>query len=179
MSDAAIINIILGGILAIGAVSGGMKGFTRQVIELVGLVVSFFVAAVIASWLAARLLELAHIPHAPALVIAFIVVFAGGMVAFHFVAISAQRMMHTSLLGWLDHVVGAALGFLAAVLVTSVITTVLLELPVPDGLRAGLDDSSLCARVQPVAGWLFDAVFPQKSGHIAADAATLARVAAR
>lgn len=178
MSDAAIINIVLIGMLAIGAITGGLKGFTRQIIELVGLLVSFFVAAVIASWLAARLSDVAHIPHAPSLVIAFIAVFVGGMVAFHFVAISAQRMMHTSLFGWLDHVVGAALGLLAAVLVVSVVTTVVLELPIPDGLRAGLADSSVCARVQPVAGWLFDAVFPQKSGHVAS-AGTLAAASPR
>lgn len=168
MSDATIVNIVLLGMLAIGAITGGIKGLTRQVIELVGLVVSFFVAAVIASWVASQLAQLVSVPHAPALVIAFIAVFVGGMVAFHFVAISAQRMMHTSLLGIVDRFAGAGLGLVAAVLVTSILATVLLELPIPDAFRAGLEESSVCAFVHPIAGWLFDAVFPQESGIIAA-----------
>ncbi|MDH4038496.1 MAG: CvpA family protein [Candidatus Krumholzibacteria bacterium] len=168
MSDVTVVNVVLLGMLAIGMITGAIKGFTRQVIELVGLVVSFFVAAVIASWLASQIAEFTSIPHTPSLVIAFIAVFVGGMVAFHFVAISAQRMMHMTLLGIIDRFAGAALGLVAAVLVTSVVTTVLLELPIPDDLRSGLEDSSVCAFVQPVAGWLFEAVFPQESGHIAA-----------
>lgn len=168
MSDATIINVVLLGMLAIGAITGGIKGFARQIIELVGLVVSFFVAAVIASWLASQLARFASLPHSPALVISFIAVFVGGLVAFHFVAISAQRMVHTSLLGWLDRLVGAMLGLLAGILVTSVLTTMLFELPISDGLRAGLEGSAVCAFVQPVAGWLFEAVFPHDRGLIAA-----------
>lgn len=168
MSDVTIINIVLLGVLAIGAIAGATKGFARQVIELVGLVVSFFVAAVIASWLASQLARFTSLPHAPALVIAFIAVFVGGMVAFHFVAISAQRMVHTSLLGWLDRAAGAALGLVAAILVASVLTTLLFEVPVSGGFRASLEESSVCAFVQPVAGWLFNAVFPHDKGPVAA-----------
>ncbi len=176
MSDTSIVNIVLVGILAIGAIAGALKGFTRQVIELVGLVVSFFVAAIIASWLASKLSSFVHIPHAPALVIAFIAVFVGGLVAFHFVAISAQRMMQTSLFGVFDRLAGSVVGFMAAVLVMSVIVVILLELPIPHGLRIALEDSSVCAYIQPIAGWLFDTVFPQKSGHIAATVAPAAAV---
>jgi membrane protein required for colicin V production len=168
MSDVAIVNVVLLGMLAIGVITGAIKGFTRQVIELVGLVVSFFVAAVIASWLASQIARFTSIPHTASLIIAFIAVFAVGMVAFHFVAISAQRMLHMTLLGVLDRFAGAVLGLVAAVLVASVITTVLLELPIPDGIRSGLEQSSVCAFVQPIAGWLFDTVFPQERGHIAA-----------
>jgi uncharacterized membrane protein required for colicin V production len=171
MSDATIVNVVLLGMLAIGVITGGIKGFTRQVIELVGLVVSFFVAAVIASWLASQVARFTSIPHTASLIIAFVAVFAGGMVAFHFVAISAQRMLHTSLLGVVDRFAGAALGLVAAVLVTSVLTTVLLELPIADGLRSGLEDSSVCEFVQPVAGWLFETVFPQERGNVAAEIA--------
>lgn len=178
MSDATIVNIVLLGMLAIGAITGGSKGFSRQVIELVGLVVSFFVAAVIASWLASQLSRFTSIPHAPALVIAFIAVFVGGMVAFHFVAISAQRMVHTSLLGWLDRLGGAMLGLVAAILVTSVLTTMLFELPISEGFRAGLEESSVCAFVQPIAGWLFDAVFPHDRGPVAAGIAACGAVTA-
>ncbi len=170
MSDATIINIVLLGILVIGAIAGAAKGFTRQVIELVGLVVSFFVAAVIAAWVAAQLARVVTLPHAPALVIAFLAVFVVGLIAFHFVAISAQRMIHTSLFGWLDRLGGAAIGLVAAVIGASILITVLYELPISDGLRSGLERSSVCAAVQPVAGWLFEVAFPRDEGPIAARA---------
>jgi len=161
MDDTTIINIVLVGIIAIGVIAGAIKGFARQVIELVGLVVSFFVAAVLASWLAAFLSHHASVPHAPALVIAFVTVFVGGLVAFHFVAISAQRLLHTTLLGWVDRACGAMIGLVAGTLVASVLASVALELPVSDRMHAGVEDSSVAAFVQPIAGWLIETVFPR------------------
>ncbi|HXV14323.1 MAG TPA: CvpA family protein [Candidatus Krumholzibacteria bacterium] len=169
MDDTTIINIVLVGIVAIGAIAGGIKGFARQVIELVGLVVSFFVAAVVASWLAALLSDHMSIPHAPALVMAFLAVFVGGLIAFHFVALSAQRLIHTTLFGWVDHACGAMFGLLAATLVASVMTSAALELPVSDRVRGGVEDSAVAAFVQPIAGWLFHAVFPRDPGRLAAE----------
>ncbi len=171
MEATTAVNIVLVGILAIGAITGGIKGLVRQLIELVGLVVSFFVAAVVSSWLAASLTRLASIPHAPSLVIGFLTVFVAGMIAFHFVAISAQRLVQGSLFGWIDRTGGAALGFLAAVLVASVLATITLELPLTGSTRASLERSTVFMRVQPVAGWLVDVVFPRERGHVASAAA--------
>jgi uncharacterized membrane protein required for colicin V production len=148
-------------------IAGGIKGFARQIIELVGLVVSFFVAAVLASWLATLFSSHTPIPRAPALVIGFLAVFIGGLVAFHFVAISAQRIVHTTLFGWVDHACGAMLGLIAALLLTSVVATIALELPLSDELYDSLAGSSVVGFVQPIAGWLFDLVGPHEQGKLA------------
>lgn len=166
MGGATVASIVTLGVLAIGTIAGGIKGFARQVIELVGLGVSFVVAAILASWLAALLGAHTSIPHGPALVISFVAIFISGLVAFHFVAISAQRLIHTSLLGWLDRGCGAALGLIAATVVASVLATIALDLPLSDNLRASLDDSSVVAFVQPVAGWLLDLVIPRAPGPV-------------
>ena len=168
MEGTTIVNIVMLGVLAIGAIAGGTKGFTRQVIDLVGLVVSFLVAAVLASWLADFLSGNTTIPHAPALVIAFIVVFVAGLVAFHFVAIGAQKLIHATLLGWLDHAGGAALGLVAATLLLSIVATIAYDLPLSGDLRRSLDGSTVVNFVQPIAGWLFDLAIPHgPDGHIA------------
>jgi uncharacterized membrane protein required for colicin V production len=168
MDGATIASIVTLGLIAIGTITGGIKGLARQIIELVGLVVSFLVAAVLASWLAAFLADHTSIPHAAALVIGFIAVFVSGLVAFHFVAIATQRLIHTSLLGWLDRACGAALGLVAATLVVSILATIALDLPLSNSLRTSLDDSTVVNFVQPIAGWLFDMVLPSGShGHIA------------
>jgi len=168
MDGATIASIVTLGLIAIGAIAGGIKGLARQVIELVGLVVSFLVAAVVSTWLAALLHEHASFPHAPALVIAFVAVFMTGLVAFHFVAIAIQKLIHTSLLGWLDRACGAALGLIAATLVASILATIAIDMPLPDKLRASLDGSAVVNFVQPIAGWLFDIAIPHHArGHVA------------
>lgn len=168
MDDTTVINIVLLGVIAIGAIAGGIKGFARQVIELVGLVVSFFVAAMVGSWVAAFLANHTSIPHSPALVMSFLAVFVGGLIAFHFVAISAQRLIRTTLFGWVDRACGAMIGLLAATLVASVLTSVALELPVSDRVRASVEDSSVGMFVQPIAGWLFHSVLPREPGRLTA-----------
>jgi uncharacterized membrane protein required for colicin V production len=168
MDGATIASIVTLGIIAIGAITGGLKGFARQIIELVGLVVSFLVAAVAGSWLAQMLSNNASVTHAVALVIAFIVIFIAGMVAFHFVAIAAQKLIHTSLLGWLDRACGAALGLVTATLIVSIAATLAYDLPMSGELRRSLDSSTVVNFVQPIAGWLFDLAIPSgRDGHIA------------
>jgi len=168
MDGASIASIVTLGIIAIGTISGGIKGLARQVIELLGLIVSFLVAAVLATWLAALLHEHVSFPHAPALVISFVAVFVSGLVAFHFVAIAIQKLIHTSLLGWLDRACGAALGLVAATLAVSILATIALDMPLPDKMRAALDGSTVVNFVQPIAGWLFDIAIPHRSrGHVA------------
>jgi uncharacterized membrane protein required for colicin V production len=168
MDGAAVASIVTLGFIAIGTISGGIKGFARQVIELIGLVVSFLVAAVLASWVAAFLSSHSAVPHAPALVIAFIVVFIAGMVVFHFVAIAAQKLMRSWMLGWLDRACGAALGLVAATLIVSILATFALDLPLSGSVRRALDSSTVVNFVQPIAGWLFDLAIPQGAdGHIA------------
>ncbi|HEX6791742.1 MAG TPA: CvpA family protein [Candidatus Krumholzibacteria bacterium] len=163
MDGATIASIVTLGIIAIGTISGGLKGFARQIIELVGLVVSFLVAAVVGSWVASFLSANGSVPHAATLVVAFIVFFVAGLVAFHFVAIAAQKLIHTTLLGWLDRACGAALGLVATTLLVSIMLTMAYDLPLSGDLRRAFDSSTVVNFVQPIAGWLFDLVIPH--GH--------------
>jgi uncharacterized membrane protein required for colicin V production len=166
MDDTTIINVILLGVIAVGAIAGGIKGFARQVIELLGLVVSFFVAAVAGSWVASFLAHHSSIPPSPALVMSFLAVFIGGLIAFHFVAISTQRLIHTTLFGWVDRACGAMIGLLAATLVASVLTSVVLELPMSHRARASVENSSVGMFVQPIAGWLFRSMLPREPSRL-------------
>jgi hypothetical protein len=58
-------------------------------------------------------------------------------------------------------------------LVASVLTSVLLELPVSRRVRAGVENSSVSMFVQPIAGWLFRSMLPREPSRLAA--ATRAR----
>jgi uncharacterized membrane protein required for colicin V production len=161
-----ITNIILLGLLVIGTIAGLMKGFVRQAIELVGLIGSFFIAVLFAGWLASILQEHTSVPYSPALVIACVALFVGGMIGFHFIAISARKLVHMSFLGWVDRFCGAAVGLIIAMLLGSILITVTLELPVSDDIRSTVEASHVGMFLRPMAPWLFDVVFAHGDGSI-------------
>ena len=102
------------------------------------------------------------------------IVIVGGLIAFHFVAIATQRLIRTTLFGWVDRACGAMIGLLAAMIVASVLTSVALELPVSDRVHSSVARSSVAAFVQPIAGWLIHRMFPRDPGRLATEAAARA-----
>ena len=163
MDAAATTNAILIGVLAIGTISGLVKGLVRQVIELAGVVGSFFIAILFAGWVADILQRHLEIPYSPALVIGFLIIFIGGMVAFHFLAVSVRKVVHMTFLGWVDRFCGAALGLIVALIVTSLLVSAVLELPIDGGVRSEIEGAEVSLFVRPIAPWLFDIVFSHGS----------------
>jgi membrane protein required for colicin V production len=159
MEGYVIVNVILLAILAVGTIVGLAKGLIRQVIELVGIVASFFIAVLFAGWLAAILQEHISVPYSPSLVVAFVIIFIAGMVAFHFVAVSMRKLIHMTFLGWVDRMCGAMLGLIIGMIVSSLLVSAVLELPVSKDVRRAVEHSSVSMYVRPIAPWLFDFVF--------------------
>lgn len=159
MEASAIVSAVLLVILAAGAIAGLTKGLIRQVVELVGLIGSFFIAIFFAGWLAALMQEHMSLSYSPSLVIAFLVLFITGLVAFHFLAMSIQKLIRMTFLGWVDRLCGAALGLIIGMLTASLLISVTLELPVSREVRRTIERSSVCMFVRPMAPWLFDFVF--------------------
>lgn len=159
MEGFVIVNVVLLAILAIGSVVGLAKGLIRQVIELVGIVASFFIAVLFAGWLAAILQEHASLPYSPSLVVAFVIIFVAGMIAFHFVALSVHKLIHMTFLGWVDRLCGAMLGLIVGMIVSSLLVSAVLELPVSRTVRRAVEHSSVSMFVRPIAPWLFNFVF--------------------
>jgi membrane protein required for colicin V production len=155
----AIVNIVLVVILAAGLISGLVKGLIRQVIELAGIIGSFFIAVLFAGWLADLLQEHVSLPYSPSLVVAFIVLFVAGLIGFHFVAMSVQKLVHMTFLGWVDRMCGGMLGLIVGLLFASVLVTVVLELPVPNEVRQPVQNAEMALFVEPIAPRLFDFVF--------------------
>ena len=93
MNTPHIVDVILIGVLAIGVIAGQVKGLIRQVIELLGTVVSFFVAMIFASWLANILALHIGMPYSASLVIAFLLILVLGLIIFHYVALAVQKVV--------------------------------------------------------------------------------------
>lgn len=159
MEGFAIVNVILLSILAVGTIAGLTKGLVRQVIELIGIVGSFFIAVLFAGWLAAILQEYVSLPYSPSLVIAALAIFIAGVIGFHFLAISIRKLVHLTFLGWVDRLCGGILGLIMGMIVTSLLVWAALELPVSKDVRRAVENSTVSMFVQPIAPWVFDVVF--------------------
>jgi membrane protein required for colicin V production len=154
-----IINAVLLAILMVGTIAGLVKGLIHKVVELVGVVASFFIAILFAGLLANALERHVSLPYSPSLVIAFLALFIGGMIGFHFLALSIQKLIRMTFLGWVDRLCGAMLGLIIGMVVTSLLITVTLELPVSREVRVNVERSSVSMFVRPIAPWLFNFVF--------------------
>jgi membrane protein required for colicin V production len=163
------VNAVLIGLLIFGTIAGMVKGMVRQVIELLGVIAAFLAALLFASWLATLLQEFGGLPYSPALVIAFVLLFLGGMVTFHFLGKVVHNLIHLTFLGWVDRFAGGALGLIIAMLIGSALLAVVLELPVSKDVREGIEQAEVSMFLQPMAPALFDFVFEHGDGGIATD----------
>jgi len=166
MAATEIVDTTLIVIFLIGAVTGLVKGLIRQVVELAGFVLALFASVLFAGLVAEWLQQHSSIPYSPAVVIGFIVIFVGGLIAFHFAAMAIQKLVHMTFLGWVDRLCGAALGLIVAFLLCSMLVSISLELPLSRDVRRAVATSTLSNFVQPMAPWLFDAVFHHGDGGV-------------
>ncbi len=153
-----VIDAVLLAMLAFGTVSGLTKGLVRQVVELVGVVASFFIAMLLAGWAAEQLAGRTGLDYQGALVVGFLVLLGAGVVVFHFVALAIRRIIRMTFLGWVDRFAGGALGLVLAIVVTSSLVALARELPLPRGALRALERSRVAMFVEPVAPWIFDTV---------------------
>jgi membrane protein required for colicin V production len=159
MEGYVIVNIVLLSILVVGTIAGLVKGLVRQVIELIGIIGSFFIAVLFAGWLAGILQDHTSIPYSPSLVISALAIFIAGIIGFHFLAVSIRNLVHLTFLGWVDRLCGAMLGLIVGMIIASLLVWAVLELPVSRDVHWAVQKSSVSMFVQPIAPWIFDVVF--------------------
>ncbi|UCH82922.1 MAG: CvpA family protein, partial [Candidatus Latescibacterota bacterium] len=117
MDTAAITNMVLIGILFVGAAVGFAKGFLEQAIELLGVVGSFVLAVLFGGFVARMLEARLDIAYSPALIVSSIILFFTGLVVTHLIAKTVGRAVKMTLLGWVDRLSGALLGLIMAMII--------------------------------------------------------------
>ena len=61
-----------------------------------------------------------------------------------------------TLLGWVDRFAGAALGLILAMIISSLLITVTLELPLPRDLQQDVRKASVSLFLRPIVGQVFN-----------------------
>jgi uncharacterized membrane protein required for colicin V production len=156
MDVLVVTNIVLIGILFIGAAVGFAKGFLEQAIEFIGVVVAFVLAILLGGELANLAEDRFSLPYSPALAVASVVLFLAGLILVRLLAKAVGKVVKMTLLGWVDRFAGAALGLVVAMIVSSLLVTLTLELPFPRTIQRDVQRASLSLFVRPIAGQIFN-----------------------
>lgn len=149
-------NIALVGILLIGCVIGFAKGFLEQALEFLGVIVSFVVAVLLGGVLARFAAGRLDLAYAPTLAVVSIVLFFAGLMVSHLIARAIGRVVKMTLLGWVDRLAGALLGLFVAMILSSLLITLTLELPFPKSFQRDVQRSSVSMFLRPIAGQIFN-----------------------
>ncbi len=117
------IGILL--VMALFTVRGFVRGIIQEAATLIGVIVSFFLAAFYYSQ-AARLLA-STFPNHHILLSFFCFVFLFGFcwLLFHFLGIMAKKMVRLTLLGWVDRGFGGVFGLLKGAIIIFILVSLL------------------------------------------------------
>jgi uncharacterized membrane protein required for colicin V production len=163
MTSANIVSVALAIILCVGMVMGYQRGFIRQILELVGLVAALLLGLLFAGLAATYLADNLGFPYTPALIIGFVGIFIVSLLLFRFFALAMQKIIRWTLLGWVDRLTGALLGLMIGMIVASMLIWIILAMPMPAAVRAGIERSQMSVFLQPVAPRIFNLVFDHGS----------------
>ncbi len=145
-----VITLLLLAIIVIFTVMGLKVGLIRRVVEFVGLLGSFVLAMKGAPWLVELFGQEVDLDHRVALYTAWVILFLAGLVATRFLAWGLRKIIHVSILGWVDRLGGAVFGALLGILLASVILIALTQVP-------GADAVARQAQENPVARVIYRA----------------------
>lgn len=149
--------IIAGVIVALTTVEGVRQGVVRRAAELVGLVAIFLFASRLADLVAPRLESWLGIGQSAGFYSSWALVLIGGIIAVRLVAAGLRKVVHLTLVGWLDRVGGGVLGLAFGLILASCVFLVVYSIPVTEELRAEMEDSEPAGLVLHLAPSLYDA----------------------
>lgn len=127
-----ILDLILAGFVAVGAVQGFLRGGVRQIGDLAGIVGGLWVGFHYADKGAALLERIGQIPDQMEMHLGFLAVFVAVQLGARLAALVASSAVGVIGLGGLNRAFGGALGGFKAALIASILLTVGGEVGVPD-----------------------------------------------
>lgn len=107
-----------------GIISGIKKGFVIQAGLLIGLVIAFFSTRYLSDNVAYYINRLFEIPEKALAILSFIICFSMILLCCHIIVLSIHKVLHIVCVGWLDHLSGAVLGMIKAILVLGLLLIV-------------------------------------------------------
>jgi membrane protein required for colicin V production len=120
-----VLDIIIFGLLLIGAVLGALKGFAREASTRFGFIVAVFVALLFTQLGSNLLNETFSLSPLLSSLIAFLIFFTIAYILMLTLGTLLEKTLETIKLGWLDSILGLGLGVLEMFLVVTLIIYIL------------------------------------------------------
>ncbi len=120
-----VLDIIFIIILFYGIIKGVVKGFVVEVASFVGVILGIYLAKYNSATLALFLNGLIDIAEEYNQAISFVIIFVLVIIVCHILAKIIDKTLKLIMLGWLNKLLGAALGFIKFALIISIILNVL------------------------------------------------------
>ncbi len=127
-------DIVCGCAAILFVVLGIKRGFVEEVVRVVAVVGAFF-AGLSLYRRGAGYLGFLHLNGAAVSVIAFLVIFLASVLAIALAGIVIKKIVHLTVLGWIDRVCGGALGFVKVFFIVWIVVMTVASLPF-DGIKA-------------------------------------------
>lgn len=146
-------------LLTIGALSGFMKGFIKQIATIFGLIAGLFIAKALYIPLAAKLSPAITDSMTVAQVIAFIAIWLLVPLVCTLIASMLSGFLDSMSLGWVNKLLGLAMGAVLTVLIISIILNVLDFIDSGNQVisQTSKDASTLYYPIKDIIGRLFPA----------------------
>ena len=123
--NVTVLDIIIFGLLLIGAVLGALKGFAREASTRFGFIVAVFVALLFTQLGSNLLNETFSLSPLLSALIAFLIFFTIAYILMLTLGTLLEKTLETIKLGWLDSILGLGLGVLEMFLVITLIIYIL------------------------------------------------------
>ena len=150
------LDITIAAIVAFFLIKGLIRGFFHEVFGVVGLVVALILATKYMSNASGWVNRVLDIPPTASTLLGFLLIFFGLFFAFQLLSYLLQKLFKYALLGWLEKLGGALMGFLKGATIVSLVLIFIAMIPFGPQLIPDLDRSKLYRPMQGFAPTIFD-----------------------
>jgi len=148
------------------AVAGWRAGLIRRVLEFVGMVASVLLASHFGHLVAEQVQDSTGLSDRLAGPLGWLLLFVVLILLTRLMAWGLAKILHVSIIGWLDHWGGAGLGLLIGLLVGSVLLMLVCRLPVEGDLAEQVEHDPVTRLVHGAAPALYNLVVRDKGDDI-------------
>ena len=151
------IDIIILVILGLAVIMGFKKGLVQEIVGIVALIVSFFLALKLHPAAAGGLVKMfPKVPHHLAPTIGFVVMFLASFGAITLAGWLMHKLIKATPLDLADKLGGMVIGLLKGAVVISILLLLLTFLPLPKDITHKLDRSGMIRSMRKVAPWVYE-----------------------
>ena len=118
------------------AALGFREGLVRRLVEFAGVVVTVILTARFAAAVNPWVMERTRLQEGSALILTWAALFLVGLVISRLLAVVAGKLVHLTVLGWVDRLGGALCGAAFGILVVSVLVIAVSQVPAARGLKS-------------------------------------------